>query len=109
MIVAARNPERGENAVRRMQQGAPEATVEFVQVDMASMPSIVAFANAFKKRGLPLHVLIQNAGVFLVPASITAEGLEVPKGPCLASRHTPPSGHYGDQLSRPSPFTFPAG
>lgn len=77
VIVAARNRARGEDAVRRLREGAPGALVDFMQVDMASIASIVAFADAFTQRGLPLHVLVQNAGVFLLPPSITADGLEV--------------------------------
>ena len=42
--------------------------------------SIVAFASEFKRRGLPLHVLVENAGVFLVPHDRTQEGFETTVG-----------------------------
>lgn len=63
--------------MQRIKESAPASHVEFMQVDLSSLKSVVAFADAIKQRGLPLHVLIQNAGVFLQPASVTDEGLEV--------------------------------
>ncbi len=42
--------------------------------------SIVDFANEFKARNLPLHTLVNNAGVFLVPFDHTQEGFETTVG-----------------------------
>lgn len=42
--------------------------------------SISKFAAAFKKRELPLHVLINNAGVFIPPNDRTEEDFEVTLG-----------------------------
>lgn len=42
--------------------------------------SITGFAEEYKKRGLPLHVLVENAGVFLVPFDRTQEGFETTVG-----------------------------
>jgi hypothetical protein len=42
--------------------------------------SIVSFASEYNKRGLPLHVLVENAGVFLVPHDHTQEGFETTVG-----------------------------
>lgn len=113
VIVAARNQERGKHAVQRLQQGAPNAAqIEFLQVDMSSIASIVTFANTIKQRGLPLHVLIQNAGVFLQPASITDEGLEVKKRGAEASSFLNKcvcTGHHRNQLHRPPPVALLAG
>lgn len=39
--------------------------------------SIKAFADKYLEMGLPLHMLINNAGVFLVPHDHTQEGFEV--------------------------------
>ena len=49
----------------------PEAqlTVEYMQLDLASFQSTKDFTNAFKERNLPLHLLINNAGVAWVPYS----------------------------------------
>lgn len=42
--------------------------------------SIRNFADAFKKRDLPLHVLVNNAGVFIPPTDRTEEDFEVTLG-----------------------------
>lgn len=42
--------------------------------------SIVDFAKEFKARKLPLHTLVNNAGVFLVPFDHTQEGFETTVG-----------------------------
>ena len=38
--------------------------------------SVVAFAEAFRAKQLPLHVLVNNAGIFIVPHDHTEEGFE---------------------------------
>jgi NAD(P)-dependent dehydrogenase (short-subunit alcohol dehydrogenase family) len=39
--------------------------------------SVKQFADAFTAKGLPLHLLINNAGVFCPPFACTEEGFEV--------------------------------
>ncbi|XP_015418748.1 PREDICTED: dehydrogenase/reductase SDR family member on chromosome X [Myotis davidii] len=50
--------------------------VEFSYCDLASMRSIREFVLKFKEKKLPLHVLINNAGVMMVPQRETADGFE---------------------------------
>lgn len=40
-----------------------------MQLDLSSLQSVRSFAAAFCARGLPLHVLINNAGVFAMSAA----------------------------------------
>lgn len=42
--------------------------------------SIRSFADEFKKRQYPLHVLVNNAGVFIPPTDRTEENFEVTLG-----------------------------
>ncbi|KAJ3584071.1 hypothetical protein NHX12_014567 [Muraenolepis orangiensis] len=51
--------------------------VEFVYLDLASLKSIRQFAHGFNARGLPLHVLVNNAGIMLVPERETEDGFEL--------------------------------
>lgn len=57
--------EIGMNAVNELKACYPGAPVEFMHCDLASFDSIRAFAAAFLDRQLPLHCLINNAGVML--------------------------------------------
>jgi NAD(P)-dependent dehydrogenase (short-subunit alcohol dehydrogenase family) len=57
--------------------GAKGSLVEFMQLDLASFKSVRAFAAAFKARKLPLHVLVNNAGVMQHERLLTSDGNEM--------------------------------
>ena len=41
--------------------------VEFMSLDLASLQSVKKFTEDYKHRELPLHLLINNAGIAAVP------------------------------------------
>ena len=52
-------------------------------IGMSLLPlcrSIVQFAENFNAKNIPLHTLVNNAGVFLVPHDHTEEGFETTVG-----------------------------
>ena len=42
-------------------------SVEFMLLDLASLRSVKQFTEDYKQKGLPLHLLINNAGIASVP------------------------------------------
>ncbi|XP_030849874.1 WW domain-containing oxidoreductase-like [Strongylocentrotus purpuratus] len=48
--------------------------VEFMTLDLASLESTMTFIEAYKSKGLPLHVLVCNAGIFCGPKALTSDG-----------------------------------
>ncbi|XP_035873144.1 dehydrogenase/reductase SDR family member on chromosome X [Phyllostomus discolor] len=50
--------------------------VEFLYCDLASLESVREFVHKFKAKRIPLHVLVNNAGVMMVPQRKTADGFE---------------------------------
>ena len=44
-------------------------TIEFMTLDLGSFRSTKDFTVAFKEKNLPLHILINNAGIALHPQS----------------------------------------
>ncbi|XP_037680682.1 dehydrogenase/reductase SDR family member on chromosome X-like [Choloepus didactylus] len=50
--------------------------VEFLFCDLASMRSIREFVQQFREKNISLHVLVNNAGVMLVPERKTKDGFE---------------------------------
>ncbi|KAM4561691.1 polyprenol dehydrogenase isoform 2-T2 [Fundulus diaphanus] len=67
----------GYEVVRHLARlGAHVIIVEFEKLDLASLQSIHQFAERFKKRDLPLNILVNNAGVMLVPEGRTEDGFE---------------------------------
>ena len=49
------------------QAAGKEINVELMRLDLASLESTKNFIENFKQKNLPLHMLICNAGVSLVP------------------------------------------
>src|SRR6185312_2480192 len=74
VLLGVRNQARGDAALTRLRQEAPEASAEVVDLDMASLVSIRRFAQEFTQ---PLDLLINNAGVMALPTrQLTSDGFE---------------------------------
>src|SRR5690242_4845134 len=80
VIVASRNPEKGQKAVSSIKEQVPGAKIEFIQLDLASLASVRAFADEFKRRYNRLDLLLNNAGVMAIPRAETADGFEMQLG-----------------------------
>ena len=76
VFVACRSREKGEEAARDIRARSGNADVEMFDLDMASLASVRSGAARFLERGLPLHLLINNAGV-AGQRGETAEGFEL--------------------------------
>ncbi|WP_210405897.1 oxidoreductase [Micromonospora sp. MH33] len=74
VVLACRDPERGRAALARIRSEVPDARLELRQVDLGCLSSIRAFAAGWNHGRLDL--LINNAGVAMVPYSRTADGFE---------------------------------
>ncbi|XP_016895586.1 dehydrogenase/reductase SDR family member on chromosome X isoform X2 [Cynoglossus semilaevis] len=77
VIIGGKDEQEGQTAVRKICQEYKEAKVEFELLDLASLQSVHQFVQSFKHRGLPLHILINNAGIMLVPEGRTQSGFEL--------------------------------
>jgi NAD(P)-dependent dehydrogenase (short-subunit alcohol dehydrogenase family) len=77
VLLGCRSADKGSAALARLQREVPGASVEVVQLDMASLASIRAFASTFIARGIALDLLINNAGVMALPKrEMTVDGFE---------------------------------
>lgn len=76
VVLAGRNPAKVEETVGAIRQEVPEATLEALHLDLASLASVRSAAAAALQIG-PIDVLINNAGVMGTPYSRTADGLEL--------------------------------
>ena len=82
VILASRNQQASQKAIVRMLADQPSASVESIQLDLASFAAVRECAAAFQAKGYPLHLLINNAGGS-VPgkhASFTVDGFEMTLG-----------------------------
>ncbi len=76
VVVVSRNKEKGETAVTDLVEKSGNKNVELIQADMSSQNSIHQLVDEFRARHEKLHLLINNAGVYLTKRSETEEGLE---------------------------------
>ncbi len=81
VVLACRDRQRGESALDRLRTEAPGAKIELVLLDLASLASVREVAAAELSKGLPLDLLINNAGV-MAPAKRleTKDGFELQFG-----------------------------
>lgn len=75
-ILACRSVEKAQAALRQIQEHVPNALAEIMPLDLASLASIHAFVDAFNARYDRLDLLINNAGIMMVPYGTTDDGFE---------------------------------
>jgi NAD(P)-dependent dehydrogenase (short-subunit alcohol dehydrogenase family) len=82
VIVASKPGERGQDAVKSIQQanGSSQGSIDLVEVDLASFASIEDVAGSLREKKTPIHALVNNAGVFIPPNDRTEEDFEVTLG-----------------------------
>ena len=76
VVIVSRNKEKGETAVTDIIAKSGNKNVELIQADMSSQDSIHKLAEDLKARHEKLHLLINNAGVYLTKRTTTENGLE---------------------------------
>jgi len=81
VVMACRDKARGDAALARLRATVPEASAEVAQLDLASLASVRAFAEAELALGVPLDLLINNAGVMAPKKRLeTVDGFEIQFG-----------------------------
>jgi NAD(P)-dependent dehydrogenase (short-subunit alcohol dehydrogenase family) len=77
VVLACRSAERGEAARREIAAETANPEVEVMLVDLSRQASIREFARTFRGRHPALHVLVNNAGVWLQRRQESGEGIEM--------------------------------
>jgi len=81
VIVAARDPDKGQAAVKRILAAHPGATVRLELVDLARLADVAAFAERIAARHERLELLVNNAGLMTPPRrQMTPDGFEMQFG-----------------------------
>ena len=80
VILACRDTVKGNAAQEQICQQTPDASIEVMLLDLASLASIRQFAEAFTLKHNQLHILINNAGVMATPHRTTVDGFELQFG-----------------------------
>lgn len=80
VILAVRSSTKGAAAAAEIRGAVPGADVEVMELDLASLASVRAFAAALTDRVDRLDVLVNNAGVTMMKRTLTADGFEATFG-----------------------------
>jgi NAD(P)-dependent dehydrogenase (short-subunit alcohol dehydrogenase family) len=81
VVLAARNPQKGDEALARIRAIHPGADIRFDLLDLASLASVAAFAERLAGEGAPIDLLVNNAGIMALPQrEVTADGFEAQLG-----------------------------
>ncbi len=80
VVMACRNMSKAEQAKAEVLASNPNAKLDVMPLDNASIDSVRAFADAFKAKYARLDILLNNAGVMAIPRTETADGFEMQLG-----------------------------
>ncbi len=80
VVLACRNPEKARGAIEAITSAKPGASLEAMELDLASLSSVRGFAKNFLDTHGALDVLCNNAGVMALPHRRTLDGFEMQFG-----------------------------
>ncbi|KAE9617462.1 putative NADP-retinol dehydrogenase [Lupinus albus] len=76
VYLVCRNKDRGEAALSQIQTKTGNQNVYLEICDLSSVAEIKSFASRFSEKNVPVHVLVNNAGVLEQNRITTSEGFE---------------------------------
>jgi NAD(P)-dependent dehydrogenase (short-subunit alcohol dehydrogenase family) len=81
VVLPVRNPEKGQAAVAGIQATVPDALVSLRTMDLSSLESVGVLGATLRAEGVPIGILMNNAGVMTPPQrQTTADGHELQFG-----------------------------
>lgn len=79
VLLACRNEDKTRAVIDEIKEQTGNERLEYVKLDLASLDSVRACADAIGSRDLPIHLLINNAGLAAIRGE-TADGFEMAFG-----------------------------
>lgn len=76
VIMACRTVSKGEDARKTIMKFLPTADIIVMELDLTDLKSIRSFAANYMKNYARLDVLLNNAGIMMVPYGLTKDGFE---------------------------------
>ncbi|KAK6935401.1 Short-chain dehydrogenase/reductase SDR [Dillenia turbinata] len=77
VVMAVRNVEAGQKTKQTILEQIPNAKIDVMELDLSSMASIRKFASEYSSLGLPLNILINNAGIMASPFQLSKDKIEM--------------------------------
>lgn len=63
VLITCRSEDKAAPVLEAVRRESPEARIDFLPLDLGDLDSVRRCGAAFLERGLPLHVLVNNAGL----------------------------------------------
>ena len=76
VVIAVRSVEKGQAVARQICQSTGNENVEVAYVDLGIWSSVRALANCILEKELPIHILINNAGMMPAEKQCVEGGIE---------------------------------
>mmetsp|Transcript_32612 Transcript_32612/g.84225 ORF Transcript_32612/g.84225 Transcript_32612/m.84225 type:complete len:336 (-) Transcript_32612:412-1419(-) len=76
VIIACRSEKRGVPVAEEIKKSTGNPNVEVITIDLSHLRSVREFVQKFNERGLPLHGIVNNAGVMACPRELTEDRIE---------------------------------
>jgi NAD(P)-dependent dehydrogenase (short-subunit alcohol dehydrogenase family) len=80
VVIGARNLEKAEPIAKEIRESTNNPNVEVEKLDLGSLASVNDFVKRYLEKKRPLHILINNAGVYETVKSYTVDGFETTFG-----------------------------
>ncbi|XP_043695294.1 short-chain dehydrogenase TIC 32, chloroplastic-like isoform X1 [Telopea speciosissima] len=77
VVMGVRDVAAGRNVKEAIMKEVPTAKVDVMELDLSSMASVRKFASDFHSSGLPLNILINNAGIMAAPFMLSQNNIEM--------------------------------
>ncbi|XP_076934906.1 short-chain dehydrogenase TIC 32, chloroplastic-like [Bidens hawaiensis] len=77
VVMAVRNTKTGEKVKESIIADLPNAKVDVMELDLSSLASVRTFGAEYCSSGLPLNILINNAGVMGPPFTLSKDKVEL--------------------------------
>lgn len=78
VTISVRSKEKGDEALVAVRASSPDSTgsIDYLLMDLTDLSSVSAFAAQYMARNVPLHILVNNAGIMNTPFKKTVDGFE---------------------------------
>ncbi|KAG0451999.1 hypothetical protein HPP92_026192 [Vanilla planifolia] len=77
LILAGRNRDVAEESRLHLASSYPDCEIIVFHLDLGSLSSVRSFVSQFLALGLPLNLLINNAGRFVYEQAVSEDGIEL--------------------------------
>ncbi|KAL8256022.1 hypothetical protein R6Q59_031089 [Mikania micrantha] len=77
VVMAIRNMKRGMTMRETILTETPNAKIDVMELDLSSLSSVREFATEYRSLGLPLHILINNAGILSPQFKLSKDDIEL--------------------------------